>query len=218
MSSSPLYVAIVVVWIIVLIPMMLRRDATDPAPESLRRNTAKDGDGDATEEGAADEVSPDAVETQVIDYDSAAVVAARAAAARAGEDPEEEAEARSEAPPQPQISHGRARVIARRRRRTAGLATLFTVTALAVIAELGPWWVVLPPAGLLLGHLALLREAAKADAEQRMAEAEYLRRREMARARRQAAAAREAEVIELAGRRDEVYDQYTDAQLRAAGD
>ena len=85
-----------------------------------------------------------------------------------------------------------------------------------MVLGLGPWWVLAPPGLLLSGHLVLLREAAKADAERRAAE---LRRRRAAEIRaRRAAAAREAEIVELMSRRDQVYDQYTDAHLRAAGD
>ena len=82
-----------------------------------------------------------------------------------------------------------------------------------------------PPILLLVGHLALLREAAKADAEQRQARLKA-RRRALLRARRdrdrQEHEAREAErlakVIALQERRSQVYDQYADARLRAAGD
>ncbi|MEE2048660.1 hypothetical protein Q7689_35590, partial [Nocardiopsis tropica] len=83
-------------------------------------------------------------------------------------------------------------------------------------------WVIAPPVLLLSGHLILLREAAKADAEQREAAARA-RRRAVLRARRaeeeqRVDAEREAKVIALQERRSQVYDQYADARLRAAGD
>jgi hypothetical protein len=109
------------------------------------------------------------------------------------------------------------------------------------------WWVVVPPTVMLLGYLALLREASKADAE----------RRELARVRATAAAAvaaarrapasgsvpasarasvpgwvpgrvsgrvpaPDADVIDisasLTAAGQEFYDQYADAKLRAVGD
>jgi hypothetical protein len=104
--------------------------------------------------------------------------------------------------------------------------------ALAIM-KLAAWWVILPPSVMLVGYLALLREASRADAERRSAQP----------ARRTApvqapadppvpvappvpaappvpvVAASEAEIIDITGRvGDEFYDQYTDAKLRAVGD
>ena len=113
-------------------------------------------------------------------------------------------------------------VVARSRSSITRRAVVGGASALAVAFGLGPWWVMAPPVLLLSGHLVLLREAAKADAERRRA---YLaaRRRAAARERvhreREAREAeREAEVIALKERRSQVYDQYADARLRAAGD
>ena len=73
MSSSPLYLAIVVVWLIVLVPMLLRKDSVDTVHEDARR---EDEEAEATEvdeesehgaEGlAGDEGDPDLTETQVM--------------------------------------------------------------------------------------------------------------------------------------------------------
>ncbi len=113
--------------------------------------------------------------------------------------------------------------------------------------ELAAWWVVVPPSVMLLGYMALLREAAKADAERR-----ELARTSAARARSSAAApattsraaspapaaptapparsapaappapAPDAEVIDISASLspagEEFYDQYADAKLRAVGD
>jgi hypothetical protein len=96
--------------------------------------------------------------------------------------------------------------------------------ALAV-TKLAAWWVIVPPSVMLLGYMALLREASRADAE----------RRELARTRAADAAAAapaappappsDAEVIDISaslGSADqageEFYDQYADAKLRAVGD
>ncbi|HLU97750.1 MAG TPA: hypothetical protein VKZ89_12990 [Thermobifida alba] len=188
MSSSPLYLAIVAVWILVLVPMLLRRDAADPAADGLRRDHAEDeASGSSTGESGTAE-------------------------------PEVEHVTHAEPPPVlPRPARvGRARIIARRRRRTSALALLLLATGAAVVMDLGPWWVLVPPVLLMAGHLVLLREAAKADAERRAAL--QARRRALRRARRVAEAARQAEVVELTDRRNQVYDQYTDAQRRAAGD
>jgi len=107
--------------------------------------------------------------------------------------------------------------------------------ALAV-TEIAAWWVIVPPSLMLLGYMALLREASKADAERR----ELARTHESAPAARASASASapapaavrapaaapppapDAEVIDISGSLtttgEEFYDQYADAKLRAVGD
>ncbi|GAA1099200.1 divisome protein SepX/GlpR [Nocardiopsis metallicus] len=225
MSSSPLYLAIVVVWLIVLVPMLLRKDSVDTVHEDVRREDEEaeapeadeaDVESELGAEGLSDDSDdPDLTETQVI---TRSAVSGEHAA-------EEEAPTRSlptaEQGPRPR-REPRSRVIARRRRRTTVLTLLNVATVVAVAFGLGPWWVTAPPVLLLAGHVALLREAAKADAELRQAQARA-RRRAVLRARRAEAeeareAEREAEVIAFIERRSQVYDQYADARLRAAGD
>lgn len=208
MSSSPLYLAIVVVWLIVLVPMLLRKDSiAESAAEEARRE--EDEVEEDLEEDDPDDRGPDAAETQVL---------------RRGEhgipEPAAEVPEEPEMPDPPR--EPRARVIARRRRRTSALVLLNVATIVAVSFGLGPWWVLAPPVLLLAGHMALLREAAKADAERREA-VRRAHRRAALRARREAEerrrdAEREAEVIALKARRSNVYDQYADARMRAAGD
>lgn len=220
MSSSPLYLAIVVVWLIVLVPMLLRKDSVDTVHEDPRREgTESESVGvDGVEEDSEHDVddAPDAVGTQVVPR------------GEHGTDSAREPEAGEEVPPPGRyraVPGPRARIIARRRRRTTGLVLVNVATAVAVMFGLGPWWVTIPPVLLLAGHLVLLREAAKADAEERRAML-LARRRALLRARRieeerreaELEAEREAEVIALRERRDQVYDQYADARLRAAGD
>ncbi|RNL82870.1 divisome protein SepX/GlpR [Halostreptopolyspora alba] len=247
MGSSPLYLAIVVVWLIVLVPMLLRRDTADPVIGPVRRTeqggVPSEDDEDLDEEAAEFEDLDE--EDQADEHDDEfgpAPAPTRRRAPRGGGAGVEAGTARrpdgpaprgadddasdtavftrsEPVPPPARARVSRARVIARRRRRTSGLVLLLVGTGIAVSLGLGPWWVLAPPAVLLLGHLALLREAAKIDAERRVAEARYRQRlRADAHARRDAEAAREAEVIELMSRRNQVYDQYEDAQLRAAGD
>ncbi|WP_150236865.1 divisome protein SepX/GlpR [Nocardiopsis quinghaiensis] len=216
MSSSPLYLAIVVVWLIVLVPMLLRKDSVDVVQEDQRREdeeaeaSGREEFDDGPEEREDD---PDATETRVL---------------RRGEHgtgPVGAPEPREHAP-RPGRYRGapetRARVIARRRRRTSALVLLNVATAVAVAFGLGPWWVTVPPVLLLAGHLVLLREAAKIDAERRQAVLRA-RRRDILRSRRaeeerRRDAEREAKVIALKERHSQVYDQYADARLRAAGD
>ena len=198
MGSSPLYLAIVVVWLIVLVPMLLRKDAVDAVLDEPQR-----GDEDSGAEADAEDA--DAERTDGGGSASAGAYVAEPA------------------PPfTAPVRERRSRVIARRRRRTTVLVLLTVGTAIAVAFGLGPWWVTAPPVLLLSGHLVLLREAAKADAEHREA-ALRARRRAASQARRRAEqqereAEREAEIIALRDRRNQVYDQYADARLRAAGD
>lgn len=230
MSSSPLYLAIVVVWAIVLVPMLLRRDAADPAADSLFRTAPRSADGeeyadaedfDEFDTSADPSDTTDPVEDLRADTPPDMGDADEGGTETEVDGPAEDVDPVPErAPAVPVVS--RARVIARRRRRTSGLSALLIATAVAVGMGLGPWWVLAPPTVLLFGHLALLREAAKADTERRGAEREYRRRRAAhlrhRAAEAEAAAAREAEILEFTARRDQVYDQNADAHLRAVGD
>ncbi|WP_017571203.1 divisome protein SepX/GlpR [Nocardiopsis halotolerans] len=205
MSSSPLYLAIVVVWLIVLVPMLLRKDSVEASHEDPRR------EDEEPEEIGAEEFD-DVREERGGDPDATGPAGA----------PEADGDVSSETYRAAPEAGSRARVIARRRRRTTVLLLVNVATVVAVALGLGPWWVTVPPVLLLAGHLVLLREAAKADAERRQA-AVRARRREALRARRAEEerlqeAEREAEVIALQERRNQVYDQYADARLRAAGD
>ncbi|MBV2361995.1 hypothetical protein ACFPZ0_03865 [Streptomonospora nanhaiensis] len=223
MSSSPLYLAIVVVWLIVLVPMLLRRDPAPDHDDQVEYDEpvggeagAQDGAEAPAEDSAPEAAHPgeDADDRAPAAEDTGAVFDTDVEAHHASGPLPEPAVGREPLPP-PRAR--RARVIARRRRRTTVLVALLGLSGAGVAAGLGPWWVLVPPTVLLLGHLVLLREAAKADAERRAAEERRRRRLERIR-RARAEAAREAEVIELMERRNQVYDQYTDAQLRAAGD
>ena len=115
----------------------------------------------------------------------------------------------------------RATVIARRRRRTFLLTLTMLAAGGAAIAGLGPWWVALPPAVLMLGHLALLRVAAGIDATRRYERSQARARAEerMAENTRLAEEAARAEIIDLAerARARDVFDQYADV-ARAVGD
>ncbi|WP_116246102.1 hypothetical protein [Nocardiopsis sp. FIRDI 009] len=237
MSSSPLYLAIVVVWLIVLVPMLLRKDSVDTVHEDQRREDeweaaeapeafAPDGDDEPRADGYAAPGGggdPDAEETRVLRRPAGGAAGGRRVPGAARPHGGARSGPRGHEGRHRGASESRARVIARRRRRTTGLVLLNAATIAAVLLGLGPWWVVLPPILLLSGHLVLLREAAKADAE-RMEARLRARRRAALRARQAAEgeqrreAEREAKVIALRERRNQVYDQYADAHLRAAGD
>ena len=110
------------------------------------------------------------------------------------------------------------------------LLALATGACVLAYTKLAAWWVVLPPGVMLIGYLALLREASRADAERRSAAPAA--RSSAPAARSSAPAARssapaapvpvpppDAEVIDITARvNDDLYDQVADAKLRAVGD
>ena len=142
------------------------------------------------------------------------------------------------APGSPGTSPDRARVLRARRRLLTMLIALASGTAACAVTGFMPWPVLIVPIGLLGLYLMLLREAARAAAEnaRRQAEAHARAvRAEHARALREqaretaavAAPQQTAQVINLAAlaaqygepaRDDQLYDQYTDAEIRAVGD
>ena len=129
----------------------------------------------------------------------------------------------------------RTHVLRARRRMLTILVTLAVAVAAATLVGLIRWWAVLPPAGLLGLYLLLLRETARSDAEndRRRAEAQAraalaarelaaLAARERARQAREALAQPTAEISDISALatrdRDQPYDQYADAEVRAVGD
>ena len=129
------------------------------------------------------------------------------------------------------------------RQRLLGLLLVLVIGSGALaFTMLAAWWVVVPPSVMLLGYMALLREAAQADAERReLARTSAVRARSSAASpsaaspiagpapalapARAPAPVPDAEVIDIidisaslgpAG--EEFYDQYADAKLRAVGD
>jgi len=112
------------------------------------------------------------------------------------------------------------------------LVTVAVATAGSALLGLTPWWVTIPPAGLLGMYLLLLREAAHADSENAVRQAQArARAARAARARAARERAREAhtaplqqpaaEIIDisaLAHGGGQLYDQYADAEVRAVGD
>jgi hypothetical protein len=130
-----------------------------------------------------------------------------------------------------------ARVVGARRRLLGMLVALAIGAGALAEMRLAAWWVVLPPSVMLVGYLALLREASRADAERRSAgQPRQAPRTRVAgdsvaasgrvavpdvapAAPVPAAPAPDAEIIDITGRvGEEFYDQYADAKLRAVGD
>jgi hypothetical protein len=130
-------------------------------------------------------------------------------------------------------SLSRAHVVQARRRLLTMLVTLTIATLGAIFIGLLPGWIILPPVGMLVLYLFLLREAAHADAENAFHRAEAHARAAEAQAaheaRERARLAQDvpelqptAEIIDIsalaAQAGDQLYDQYADAEVRAVGD
>jgi hypothetical protein len=122
------------------------------------------------------------------------------------------------------------RVLSARRRLLGMLLMLVFGSGALAFTKMAAWWVAVPPSVMLLSYMALLREAAKADAERR-----ELAPSSAAWARSSAASpaappvpaapptpAPDAAVIDISASLgpagEEFYDQYADAKLRAVGD
>ena len=127
----------------------------------------------------------------------------------------------------------RAHVVRARRRLLTLLITLAVAVAAATLVGLTRWWALIPPAGMLGLYVLLLREAARGDAVQdrRRAEARAalaarertaLAAHDRARQAREALPQLTAEIIDISALatqgRDQPYDQYADAEVRAVGD
>ena len=213
MSSAILYVAIVAIWAGVLIPRWLKRDTSQAKKSKLSREVPADADAEsrgtgvqmadeagAGRGGARDEFDDDQAADDLDDYESAGRPA----------DPE-----------------ARTRVLTARRRMLMILVAL-TAVALGIVAiGMAAWWVAAPPAVMLGGYLLLLREARRADAERALVlaeaatayRAEEETRRADAEPAEQPEEPRTARIIDISDRvRDELYDQYADAERRAVGD
>ena len=232
MSSAILYVAIVAIWAGVLIPRWLRRDSA-AGGRNREGVAATEAESEASAEvEAAEEAAPPPRRRE-----DAAGLEARAARPASPVRPvrsvrrEEHAALRpAAAPARPaEVSLGEPRdqenkkVLSARRRVLGMLLVLAIASGVLAYTKMAAWWVVVPPTVMLLGYLALLHEAGKADAERRdVARARAAAERAAPPAPAAPAPAPEAEVIDIsasltvAGHK--FYDQYADAKLRAVGD
>jgi hypothetical protein len=127
-------------------------------------------------------------------------------------------------------SQSREQMLRARRRMLTILVTMTVVTGGFTALHVVSWWICVPPAGLLVLYVLLLREVALADAELARKRADWeaaqagaYRRHMAAQAGREAyeaaQAAPGAQIIDISGRvTDQLYDQYADAAVRAVGD
>jgi len=233
LSSAILYLAIVGIWAVVLVPRWLR--PSHGASRTLESNLAEpeepgrrggivwleedEADPDRYD-GLAGPGGPEqasAPDTDHTDHGQAgptprpAQAAARASAAAA---------------------ERRSRIIAARRRTLLTLLVLTAGAAGMAVAHVAAWWVIIPPAVMLAGFVALLREAARIDADQARRDARPQTRpaaepvagtgaglRHATPADRPPAAGPTAKIIDISARiGDQLYDQYADAEVRAVGD
>lgn len=238
MSSAILYVAIVVIWACVLIPRWLRRDSSATAAAADASDSASVDSG--VEEGPARVPGSEPRrrrqaprERRLVPDEpvgSEPVVSDRVVSDRVVSKP---------VVSEPVVSDpGYRRVVAARRRLLIMLLALSVASGVLAGARMAAWWVIVPPSVMLLGYTLLLREAAKADAERREM-ARYQMAREAAEGSSApvahatpvapvGAAASGAHGVPVAAAakivaflpppEEQIYDQYTDAKLRAVGD
>jgi hypothetical protein len=205
-SSAILYAAIIAIWAGVLIPRWLKRSSVSPVaasdvselPEAPAEVAEEPPPGRRQRRAGDVRRSPDS-----------------GSAGSAGVDP------------------GRRRVLAARRRLLGLLVLLAAAAGALAYTRMAAWWVVVPPSVMLLGYLPLLRAASKVDAERRELAARYQasQRVDDSRSGSRDIGERVAPVAHVTPVRlavpadvvdamaeDEIYDQYTDAKLRAVGD
>ena len=139
---------------------------------------------------------------------------------------------RGSGPPAPRPSQSRDQMLRARRRMLSVLAGMTAVSGMFTFLGLLPWWIMAPPAVVLVLYVLLLREIALADAElarkravweaaEGRAYARHMRAKAEAERRAAEAAAADsgAQIIDISGRvSDQLYDQYADAAVRAVGD
>jgi hypothetical protein len=222
LSSAILYVAIVAIWAGVLIPRWLRRDSSARVGDvsATGQETPADTAADMPE---ADEQPTPEPRPQLRSQPQASQ-ASQASQAR-GETGRRENGRRREGSGDLRRDREHPRVLSSRRR-LLGLLVLIAIGSGALaVTRTAAWWVLGPPSVMLLGYLALLREASKADAE----------RRDLSRARAARVAVPDraapapppvrvpdAEIIDISASRglagEDLYDQFADAKLRAVGD
>lgn len=245
MSDSILYLAIVAIWAGFLIPAWLRRPnpakgeheaepeyevsetvtevvaehvsvAFEPAPVVA---VSADFGADVHLDTAAD-YSEYRYDVHMHSYRTAAPTRPAPRPSRAGP--------RADDPPR---SQSREQMMRARRRMLTILTSLAFITAAFVLSGLVQWWICVPPLGMLVLYVLLLREIAMADAElarkraaweARAARDVWRRSHQAWKAEREAAATAAeptAEIIDISSRvGDQLYDQYADAAVRAVGD
>jgi hypothetical protein len=241
LSSAILFLAIIAIWACALVPRWLRRSHETSSEQEVQAEATyyaeAPGDpeyGAFAEPGADMEPSPISYEAQPAYADSPAWSDSSAQPDASAHNQIYQPNRYSPRQRTTAAAGGRARVLQSRRRMLTMLVALAVAAMGCVLTGLTAWWTAVPPVGMLFVYLLLLREAAHADAEaSRRAEA-YARAQAARAARRYRAweaqelprVAREpepaAEIIDISGRspetEDQLYDQYSDAEVRAVGD
>jgi hypothetical protein len=193
MSGAFLYLAIVVMWLCVLIPMWLRRDKTNLAElaELEEHYTGEHQLPDLSEADGTQEFETTTAEYERVD-------------------------------PRQFRARRRAIIVARRRRLLFFTGLLVVATVVTAAVRVIPWWAVAPACGIMLGYMVFLRIAVQVDRERRQRAVQARERARRVRAQRRAAemaAQVEAEIIEFAARQGDVlFDQYAEPPRRAVGD
>jgi hypothetical protein len=231
LSSAILYVAIVVIWAGVLIPRWLRRDSSDTAAAAAERAEAEAAalaSASASAAGNSADLVDSGVEGSPASVPGPGLRRRRQAPRERESVPDEpvmsDAVMSDAVVSDPVVSDpGYRRVQAARRRLLIMLLALSLASAVLAGTRMAAWWVIVPPSVMLVGYLLLLREAAKADAERReMARYRMAREASVASAVTAAPAAHVASAAKIVAflppPEEQIYDQYTDAKLRAVGD
>jgi hypothetical protein len=193
MSGAFLYLAIVVMWLCVLIPMWLRRDKTNLAElaELEEHYTGEHQLPDLAEADGTQEFETAPAEYERVD-------------------------------PRQFRARRRAIIVARRRRLLFFTGLLVVATVVTSAVRVIPWWAVAPACAIMLGYMVFLRIAVQVDRERRQRAVQARERARRVRAQRRAAemaAQAEAEIIEFAARQGDVlFDQYAEPPRRAVGD
>ncbi|MEO3807227.1 hypothetical protein [Nonomuraea sp. B1E8] len=191
--SILLYLAIVVMWLCVLIPMWLRRDKTNLAElaelEEHYTGEHQLPDLDNLDPSDADEDDGVPMEVEKVDVRQFRL-------------------------------RRRAIIVARRRRLLFFTALLVLASVVTAAVKMIPWWGVAPSVVIMLAYMAFLRIAVQVDRERRerarQARAERQRR---AREQRRVVEEAEAEIIDFASHHSDVlFDQYAEPPKRAVGD
>lgn len=196
MSSVLLYLAIVVMWLCVLVPMWLRRDKTNLAELAELEEEYYTGEHQLPDLEQVSGIS--LMEQPAFVEEPAPVVDPRQFRARR-----------------------RAIIVARRRRLLFFTALLVVASLITAAVEMIPWWGVAPSVVIMAGYLAFLRIAVQVDAERRRraAQARAERQRRLREQRRLEAERAEAEIIDFTARQaDVLFDQYAEPPRRAVGD
>ncbi len=243
MSSAILYLAIIAIWAVFLVPAWIRRPHAHPAnlPEQTETETFEHADSDLHVEYVTDtendvEVSVEAdFHVEVSRHEHEYQEYRHEVPSYAGYALDAESDGHAEVrAPAPRPSQSREQMLRARRRMLTILAGMTAVTMAFFALGLVQWWICVPPAGMLVLYVLLLREIAMVEAEQARKRADWEAgeaRRRAWEAHAQAEAEREAyeaglaqadagaQIIDISGRvSDQLYDQYADAAVRAVGD